>query len=314
MKSRLTITLTKNVLKKVDKLVDGKDIRNRSHAIEHLIRKSLTPAVNKAIILAGGKIKGETLPLLSLINHRPLLFVLIEHLKKYKVTEFIICAGKHEGEIKKILNNGEAAGIKIIYSKESKPLGTAGAVKNAEKYLSNESFLVVHGDVLTGMNFENFIEFHEREDVIATMAVKPRKSEKNYGKVLLQGNKITDFIGLDKEERGISIVNTGVYLFEPEILDLIPDKFPSSFEKDIFPRLAKTGELGAFIFQGVWADVSKVRVIVTGNVEPSKKETAKKILDGIDSLPADISSVKGSKKRLKEAWGHFSNMSPDDHE
>lgn len=259
MKSRLTITLTKDILKKVDRTIDGKDIRNRSHAIEHLIRKSLNPTVNRAVILAGGKTKEGTLPLLSLINDRPLLFVIIEHLKKYKVSELIICAGQHENKIRKMLNNGEAAGVKIIYSKESKPLGTAGAIKNAQKYLLNEPFIVIHGDILTGMDFENFISFHEREDVIATIAVKPRRLEKRFGKVLLQGNKITDFIGSDKKDQGISIVNTGVYLFKPEILNLIPNKFPSSFEKDVFPRLAREGELGAFIFQGVWADVSRTK-------------------------------------------------------
>jgi len=259
MKSRLTITLTKDVLERVDRIIDGKDLRNRSHAIEHLIRKSLTPTINRAVILAGGKNKEGTPPLLSLINDKPLLFIIIEHLKKNKVSEFIICAGQHEGKIRKMLNNGEAAGIKIVYSKENKPLGTAGAIKNAQKHLLGEPFLVIHGDILTSMDFKNFISFHEREDVIATIAVKPRRLEKRYGKVLLQGNKITDFIGSDKKDQGISIVNTGVYLFKPEILDLIPDKIPSSLEKDIFPRLAKTGELGAFIFQGIWANVSRAK-------------------------------------------------------
>lgn len=256
MKSRLTITLTQDLLEKVDNIIDGQEIRNRSHAIENLIRKSLIPTIKRVVILAGGKKKGDTLPLLAPINDQPLIFVLIDHLKKYGVSEFIICAGKNEAKIKKVLSNSEIVGIKIVYPQEKSLLGTAGAVKNARQYLQGEPFLVVHGDILIGMDFSGFINFHRNENSLATVAVKPRKMEKSYGKVLLQGNKITHFVGTDKQDQGISIVNTGVYLFEPTIFNYIPNKPVSSFEKDVFPRLAEKGELSAFIFQGVWADIS----------------------------------------------------------
>lgn len=258
MKSRLTITLPEDILEKVDRTIDGRDIRNRSHAIENLVRKSLIPSVRTAVILAGGISKRKTPPALITLEGQHLLYIMLNHLKRFGIKEFIICAGPWEKQIRQVLLNGEASGTNYIYLEESSRLGTAGAIKKAYSKIPHEPFLVFHGDVLTSLNIENFVSFHDREKALATIAVKPRIAEKKYGKVLLQGNRITDFI--EKEgERGISIVNTGVYLFEPGVLDLIPTKTPSSLEKDVFPKLAKMGELSAYLFQGVWFDVSTAK-------------------------------------------------------
>ena len=258
MKSRLTITLSSEILKKVDRIIDGKNIRNRSHAIEHLIRKSIEPMVDTAVILAGGKPKTKTPPPLIRIHQRHLLSLMIDHLKKFGVTKLIICAGPFEKRIKREFNSGSTIGVTINYVSETQLLGTAGAIKRAKEYLKDNPFLVVHGDVLTDLNLNDFVRVHQDENSLATIGVKPRIAEKKYGKVLLQGNKITDFLA-QEGERGISIVNTGVYLFEPEVLNMIPRKTPSSLERDVFPRLAKMGELSAFLFQGVWFDVSRAK-------------------------------------------------------
>ncbi len=124
------------------------------------------------------------------------------------------------------------------------------------KHISKESFMVVHGDVLTDIHLKSFIQFHEEEGGTATIAVKPRIAERKYGKAILQGNRIVkfDFRGGDK---GISIVNTGIYLFTPDIFSEIPTKTPSTLEKDVFPNLARKGKLSAFLFQGIWYDISR---------------------------------------------------------
>ncbi len=100
------------------------------------------------------------------------------------------------------------------------------------------------------------MKFHQDETSIATMAVKPRLAEKKYGKVILQGNKIVDFVG-QKGDRGLSIVNAGIYLFEPEIFNYIPNKTPVYLDIDVFPKLARKGRLSAYIFQGIWYDISR---------------------------------------------------------
>ncbi|MFZ5845233.1 MAG: sugar phosphate nucleotidyltransferase [Patescibacteria group bacterium] len=254
-KSRLTITLSPEILRYVDRTIDFKNIRNRSQAIETLLRQSLTPTITTAVILAGGPTHRKKLVALTTINYEKLIVLTLEHLVRFGIKKVIVLAGPNQKPIEKIINGGSSWGLKIIYGKEPKPLGTAGALKAVETELGAEPFLVLHGDILTDINLADFIAFHRQERTLATIAVKPRSSEKKYGQVLLEGNKITDFYEHD-QGLGVSIVNTGVYLFEPEILSLIPPRQPVRLEADIFPKLAKQGELSAFLFQGIWFDIT----------------------------------------------------------
>lgn len=254
-KARLTITLAKDLLRQVDRTVDGKVIRNRSHAIEMLLKESLLSQATTAVILAGGDFQGATIPPLRPISQKPLIFITLELLIRFGVRTVYILAGKHDPALKNLIDQREILGASIHYVYEEKPLGTAGAVKAIETELANEPFIVIHGDILTNINLAEFIEFHKQENTLATIAVKPRDAERKYGKVLLQGNKITDFSEANQSE-GISIVNTGVYLLQPESLRLIDGDRPLSFERDFFPKLIAKNELSAFLFQGVWFDIS----------------------------------------------------------
>ena len=252
-KSRLTITLPKDLLSKIDSNIDGCDIRNRSHAIESLIRKSLKNPIETAVILAGSKTSLET-PTLKLINGKPAIVHTIKKIVDSGIKNILICAGSHNQKIKKIINNSSDYDAKIKFLPETTPLGTGGAIKKAQKYIQGENFLVIHGDIITELNLNTFISFHTQENTLATIAVKPRKTEVSYGKVLIEGNQITDFF--DKSEsKGIDIINAGIYLFKSKIFSFIkPGK--SKLETDIFPILAKQEQLTAYIFQGMWYDIS----------------------------------------------------------
>jgi mannose-1-phosphate guanylyltransferase len=254
-KTRLTITLSHELLNKVDSQIDGHTVRNRSHAIESLVRQSLSTQIGTAVILAGGKHKKGQLPALKKINNRPLLSLTFEHLKKYGITQIIVCAGVNEQEIKKEFGDGSKFGVNIIYSKETKSMGSAGALKNAQKHLPNETFLVINDNTLTNLNLNDLFEFHDSENAMATICVKPRKSEKKYGQAFLHGNKIVKFLDTSETE-GISIVSIGLYVLSPELIVQIPKNKFSNLETDIFPKLAENKELSAFVFQGSWYDVS----------------------------------------------------------
>jgi len=255
-KARLTITLSRDLLQQVDSMVDKRTVRSRSHAIESLLRQSLTPAVSRAVILAGGRLKGDMPPPLTRINGRPLIRQQIEHLHSYGIRTCFIVAGPQEAAIREEVGDGSRLGVTVVYVAEKEPLGTAGALKLAEVHLQGAPlFLVLHGDVLTDIDVADFIAFHQKENVLASMAVKPRRAERTYGKVLLQGNRITDFLG-QRQDEGVSIVNAGVYLLRPDVLKLIEAGRPANLETEIFPRLAKMGELSAFLFQGIWFDIS----------------------------------------------------------
>lgn len=255
-KSRLTITIQNDLLSKIDALVDRRTIRNRSHAIENLILQSLGTKISKAVILAGGESNKEEISCLKKIKDRYLLSITLEHLKNFGLNEIIICSGKNGQKIEEIFGDGSAHGLKIIYSSEEKPLGTAGALKKIEKNLKTAPFLVLHSDTFTNLNISDFINFHLAEGTLATIAVKPRLSEEKYGQVFMQGNKIVRFLAKGAIQ-GISIINTGIYIFDPKILNLISKDKKTDLETDIFPILAEKEELSAFIFQGMWHDISE---------------------------------------------------------
>lgn len=255
-KTRLTITLSQDLLQNVDSTIDKQLIRNRSQAIEHLLHQSLGKKVSTAVILAGDK--SPTPRCLKKIGDRQLLSILIDHLKAHDITNIIICGGKHNNPIYDAYKDGSGLGVTLQYVQELNPLGTAGAIKKAESLITGPTFVVIHGDVLTNLDLSDFIEFHKNEQTIATIGVKPRLGEKKYGMLSLQGNKVVQFTK-SSANVGISIINTGLYVFDAKILNFIPKNKPTNLEDDIFPLLVKNRELSAFIFQGIWYDISETK-------------------------------------------------------
>lgn len=252
---RITITLAPDLLQRVDRMVDEANIRNRSHAIEVLLRRSLDPEITRAAMLAGGPSEGDRPPALAPIGGRCLIEVMIDHLAQHGIDTLYVLAGDNEELLRGRLSGAETDGVRIRFISEGSPRGTAGAVKPLQHEIEDQPLLVLHGDVLTDIDLTEFIRFHRQEGTLATIAVKPRAAERRYGKVMLQGNRITEFLDTGNSE-GLSIINAGVYLLEPEVLEMIADGAPAYFEVDLFPRLAAIGELTAFMFQGVWFDIS----------------------------------------------------------
>lgn len=252
-KARLTVTLSPDLVAELDRMIDRRTIRSRSHAVEVLLRQSLRPRVSAAVLLAGGDHEGSDNPALAPFGGSPLIGRMIGHLAGFGIHRFIVLAGRDRGQIEALLGDGESLGVSIHYGEEKRPLGTAGALKQTRALLGAGPFLVLNADVLTDMDIDAFMRFHADEGSLATIAVKPRKAEKDFGKVMLQGNRITEFID-QGTDRGINIVNTGLYLLQPEVLDLVAAGELAMLETDVFPALAKLGELSAFLFQGFWFD------------------------------------------------------------
>ena len=253
-KSRLTVTLSPDLVAELDRMIDRRTIRSRSHAVEVLLRRGLRPRVSAAVLLAGGNHQEAENPALAPFGGSPLIRRMVGHLAGFGIRNFIVLAGRDQAHIESVLGDGGNLGVSIRYVEERRPLGTAGALKQTRPLLGGGPVLVLNADVLTDMDIDAFIRFHSEEGSLATIAVKPRQSERDFGKVMLQGNRITEFIDQTRD-RGISIVNTGLYLLQPEVLDLVATGERSMLETDVFPALAKVGELSAFLFQGFWFDI-----------------------------------------------------------
>jgi len=262
-KERVTVTLDHDVIRHLDSLIDGLKIRNRSHAVEFLLSKSLgSNKPKKAVIMAGGKgvrlrpITYEIPKPMVPIRGRPLLEHTIEMLRKQDIREVILSIGYLGNKIKEYFGNGSKFGVKINYVEETKPMGTAGALKLV-KPLVDESFIVLLGDNLMDINLGELYSFHKESKAKATMALKSVNDPAPFGVTVLKGNKIVQFTEKPKTPPS-NLVNAGAYVLEPEVLDMIPQGH-SMMEKDVFPQLASKGELNGYFFEGQWYPTDNIK-------------------------------------------------------
>jgi len=258
MKSRVTITLEESILQKIDDYIDGQTIRNRSHAIEFLLDQHFSPQVTTAIILAGGIDSTESdFRSLILMDNKPLIVHIVEHLQKFGISKVIIATNVWGHKLEELLPTffDDSDNIEFSFVYEETPLGTAGAVKKAAESIREESFLVWSGDVYTTIDISDLLKFHLEQHALVSMGVKPRLSKASYDSVFIQGHTVVDF-QKSKPEQEVSLVNAGVYVFSRSALEFIPPTVPAMLEQDVFPQLAKSQKLVAFPFQGLWMEVS----------------------------------------------------------
>ncbi|MEK6983527.1 MAG: sugar phosphate nucleotidyltransferase [Nanoarchaeota archaeon] len=262
MKERITITLDKHLLMQIDKRVDGIGIKNRSQEIELLLAEALGANIpSKAVLLVGGR--GTRLRPLTDNTPKALLAVqgktIIEHLfdllKKYGIREAILCTGYLKDKIREYFGDGAKIGVSIVYAEEDEPLGTAGPLKLAKKYLK-ESFIVSNGDELKDINIPRMFRLHKRKNALATIALTTVDDPSHYGVARLDGSRILEFVEKPANAQS-NLINAGFYIIEPEVIDMIPDGF-AMLEKDVFPQLAKLGRLRGFPFAGQWFDIGNI--------------------------------------------------------
>lgn len=213
--------------------------------------------ITTAIILAGGlgtRLKPLTdeipKPLVP-IKNKPLLQHLIEHFHKWGVTNIILSVGYKEEQIKEYFGDGAKFGVKIIYSSESLPLGTGGAIKKAAQGLT-QPFFLQWGDNLIDINWRKMEQEYLINDTLIIMTLTPREDVENFGAAKLDKNKIIRFVEKPKREDAPSnLINAGAFILHPEVLKMLPEG-KSSIEKDCFEKLAPLRKISAYVHQGQW--------------------------------------------------------------
>jgi len=195
-----------------------------------------------AIILAGGlgtrlrKILNDQPKPMAPVAGRPFLEYLILQLRQRGLTDIVLCIGYLGEQVKRYFRDGSKWGVSISYSEEKKPLGTAGAVKLAEKLVQEENFLVMNGDSFLDIDLNKLIDYHLGERALATIALAEVGDPTRYGAVEInEKGEIKSFV--EKGECSESkLVNGGVYVFNKEIFNYIPEG-KTSLEKEVFPKL-----------------------------------------------------------------------------
>lgn len=217
----------------------------------------------KAVIMAGGK--GTRLrpltcrlpkPMVPLLG-RPCMEYIIELLKRHGITDIAVTVQYLPHVIKDHFGNGSGFGVRLHYFEETVPLGTAGSVKNAEEFL-DETFLVISGDGLTDFDLTQAIAFHKAKQAIGTLVLTQVDIPLEYGVVMTrQDGSIVRFLEKPGWNEVFSdTVNTGIYVLEPEILNLFARGREFDFSRDLFPLVLHNGlPLYGYVAEGYWSDI-----------------------------------------------------------
>ena len=224
----------------------------------------------KAIILAGGR--GKRLrpitdnipkPLIP-INNKPLIERTIKYLKRFGINQIIISTGYKSKLIEKFLKTKKNFGCEIIFSIEKTPLGTGGAVKKALKFVQDDSFLVINGDIITNINLQKILK---KSNTIAANELKTK-----FGTMNIKNNKILKF---NEKEDVINVwMNPGIYHLSIDIEKLIPKK--GSLEGDVFPKLVRKKALNVVKFKNVlWYSIDSHKDIEECSKEIKSKKYSK---------------------------------------
>ena len=217
----------------------------------------------KAVILVGGKAT-RLLPLtcntpkaMVPVLNTPFLEYVLRHLSRHGIKEVILAQGHLAQPIESYLGDGRQIGVRLYYSIEDTPLGTAGAVKNAERFL-DDSFVVVNGDIFTDLDITAMIDLHRERKAKVTIALTPVDDPTPYGLVETgAANRVTRFV--EKPSPGeitTNMINAGTYILEPEILAQIPAQTNVSIERETFPRLlAEREPFYAYSSDAYWLEI-----------------------------------------------------------
>jgi NDP-sugar pyrophosphorylase family protein len=222
------------------------------------------------IILCGGLgkrlrdiVRNRPKPMLE-INGRPFLDILIEYVSGFGFKRFILCAGYKGAVVEEYYKSKKWSGIELLISKEKTPLGTGGAIKNAQRLINTSIFLVMNGDSFCRIELDKFYNFHINKRPLASIALTKVTGSKDYGSIMLDDSQRIISFKEKAEADGESTINAGLYIFDKEALDLMPPNKNFSLEYDFFPDNIDKGLYG-YMTKGLFIDI--------GTPERHKKAT-----------------------------------------
>lgn len=248
----------------------------------------------QSLILAGGKgtrLRPLTMhtpkPIVPIAGH-PFLLYQLELLKRADVRDVILSLSYQPQKIEDKMGDGTDFDVRIRYTVETSPLGTAGAYRHATD-LIRETTIVFNGDVLTDINLNEVIRFHRDKKAVATIVLTPVANPSAYGLVeTAEDGRIRRFLEKPKpEEITCNTINAGIYVLEPEVLDYIPFGESFMFEYGVFPALLKNAApFYAYVWDGYWRDIGTNASYLQANLD---------VLAGTINLLSPPASERGEK-------------------
>lgn len=231
----------------------------------------------KAVLMAGGegsRLRPLTVarpkPLVPIVN-KPVMGHMLDLLRFHGITDIVVTLRFMASAIQDAFDDGSQYGVRLSYCVEESPLGTAGSVKNAADLLEgDEPILIISGDALTDFDLQAILRAHKEKGAMATMTLAHVPNPAEFGVVVTdETGAITRFL----EKPGWSdivtdTVNTGIYVLEPEVLDLIPEGTLFDFSNDLFPAML-TAEMPLYghVAEGYWCDVGTIEEYHRANAD-----------------------------------------------
>lgn len=233
----------------------------------------MSDKVTQAVIMVGGK--GTRLrpltetcpkPLLPVLD-KPCLMYLIENLASSGIDEIILACGYRSAQLVETIGDGSELGIKITYSFEDEPLGTAGAIKKVEDKL-DETFVAMNGDVFSHIDVSEAVKEHFASGATVTISLTEVKNPCEYGIARVEDDgRISEFREKPKPEEVFSnLINAGTYVVQKEVLKYVPDEGQYDFSKELVPDIMKKGyRVQGYRYTGPWLDVGRPSDLIGAN-------------------------------------------------
>ena len=257
-----------------------------------------------AVVLVGGE--GTRLrpltahlpkPMLPLVD-RPLLAYTFEHLRRHGVGRAILSCGYLPTAIEAHFGL-EYGGLTLEYRLETEPLGTGGGIRFGAEGLS-ETFVALNGDVLHGADLGAMLDYHRGRGAEGTVLLAPVEDPSRYGLVRCAADgRVRAFVEKPRpEEIDTNLINAGLYVLEPSVLELVPGGRAVSIERDVFPQLVARGTLFGHRLDGYWRDIGTPESYLHAHYDVLERTFSSQLGD---SLGADYVLVHGSADVHPEA-------------
>jgi mannose-1-phosphate guanylyltransferase len=229
----------------------------------------------RAVVLVGGE--GTRLRPLTFttpkqmlpVGGRPMIERVLEHLAGHGVDEAVLSLGYRPDAFLDAYPDGRCVGVKLVYAVEATPLDTAGAIRFAALFGGiDETFVVVNGDVLTGLDVSGLVAFHRDRQAEATIALTPVEDPSAFGVVPTdEEGRVVAFIEKPpRHEAPTNLINAGTYVLEPSVLARIPGEGRVSIERQTFPALVRDGRLYAWASDADWVDAGTPATFLAANL------------------------------------------------
>lgn len=214
----------------------------------------------KAVILAGGlgaRLKPFTeiipKPLLP-IGEKSVLEIQIEKLKKYGFDEIYLATNYKSEYIETFFGDGSKYGVKLRVSREDKPLGTAGPLLLLKKEL-NDPFIVMNGDILSLIKFDEFYNFAKNNNSLLTISIKKEITPFAFGNIFFEGDKV---VGIQEKPDIVMYILAGIYVMKPEIFKYFPENEYFGMDSLIKNMLSIGETITKYELKDYWLDIGRL--------------------------------------------------------